>query len=390
MAAENTALLETRELVKDFKGRVVVQGVSIGLQRGEIAGLLGPNGAGKTTTFNMTVGLLRPSSGQVWFNGADVTRLPMYKRARAGMAYLPQEASVFRKLTVRQNLLAVLEFLPLSARERRERTDRLLDELGVSHVADNPAYTLSGGERRRTEICRALATEPKVFLLDEPFAGIDPIAVADLQDTVATLKRKGIGVLITDHNVRETLEITDRAYIISEGRIAVAGTPREIAENPLARKTYLGEKFRMDFGEEAIGETGEPLPYDPAFLREDDISDWNGLIAALREGAENNQNTPAKRVVERMDPAVSEALRGGHDLAHTDALRRNALQELNILLRRPDLYNAKAWAHIKLDKKTKKLASRQPSALPPRQLTQFNRRLLELAFPALIRPQKHS
>ena len=391
MAAENTALLETRELVKDFKGRVVVQGVSIGLQRGEIAGLLGPNGAGKTTTFNMTVGLLRPSSGQVWFNGADVTRLPMYKRARAGMAYLPQEASVFRKLTVRQNLLAVLEFLPLSARERRERTDRLLDELGVSHVADNPAYTLSGGERRRTEICRALATEPKVFLLDEPFAGIDPIAVADLQDTVATLKRKGIGVLITDHNVRETLEITDRAYIISEGRIAVAGTPREIAENPLARKTYLGEKFRMDFGEEeASAVTEEPPPYDPAFLREDDILDWEGLIAALREGAENNQNTPAKRVVERMDPAVSEALRGGQDLEHTDALRRNALQELNILLRRPDLYDAEAWAHIKLDKTTQKLASREPSALPPRQLTRFNRRLLELAFPALIRPHEHS
>ncbi len=391
MAAENTALLETRELVKDFKGRVVVQGVSIGLQRGEIAGLLGPNGAGKTTTFNMTVGLLRPSSGQVWFNGADVTRLPMYKRARAGMAYLPQEASVFRKLTVRQNLLAVLEFLPLSARERRERTDRLLDELGVSHVADNPAYTLSGGERRRTEICRALATEPKVFLLDEPFAGIDPIAVADLQDTVATLKRKGIGVLITDHNVRETLEITDRAYIISEGRIAVAGTPREIAENPLARKTYLGEKFRMDFGEEeASAATAEPPPYDPAFLREGDVLDWEGLIAALREGAENKQNSPAKRVVERMDPAVSEALRGGQDLARTDALRRNALQELNILLRRPDLYGAEAWAHIKLDKTTKELASREPSALPPRQLTRFNRRLLELAFPGLIRPHKPS
>ena len=392
MAAENTALLETRELVKDFKGRVVVQGVSIGLKPGEIAGLLGPNGAGKTTTFNMAVGLLRPTSGQVWFNGANVTRLPMYKRARAGMAYLPQEASVFRKLTVRQNLLAVLEFLPLSARERRERTDRLLDELGVSHVADNPAYTLSGGERRRTEICRALATEPKVFLLDEPFAGIDPIAVADLQETVATLKRKGIGVLITDHNVRETLEITDRAYIISEGRIAVAGTPREIAENPLARKTYLGEKFRMDFGEEIAlrVETDEPAPYDPAFLREGDILDWDGLIATLREGTESNQNTPANRVLERMDPAVSEALRGGQNLAHTDALQRNALQELNILLRRPDLYNAKAWTHIKLDKKTKQLASRQPSALPPRQLTRFNRRLLALAFPGLIRPHEPS
>ncbi|MFP4191504.1 MAG: LPS export ABC transporter ATP-binding protein [Candidatus Hydrogenedentota bacterium] len=392
MAADNTALLQTRDLVKDFKGRVVVQDVSIGLKPGEIAGLLGPNGAGKTTTFNMAVGLLRPTSGQVWFNGADVTRLPMYKRARAGMAYLPQEASVFRKLTVRQNLMAVLEFLPLTLQERRARTDRLLDELGVSHVADNPAYTLSGGERRRTEICRALVTEPKVFLLDEPFAGIDPIAVADLQDTVATLKRKAIGVLITDHNVRETLEITDRAYIISEGRIAAAGTPREIAENPLARKTYLGEKFRMDFGEEIASavEADEPPAYDPAFLRDGDILDWDGLIAALREGTKSNENTPANRIIERMDPAVSEALLGGQGMAEPRALRRNALQELNILLRRPDLYNAKGWAYVKLDKETKKLASREPSKLPPRQLTQFNRRLLELAFPSLIRPHEPS
>jgi len=243
----NHALLRTEGLVKQFKRRVVVRDVSIELHPGEIVGLLGPNGAGKTTTFRMIVGLLRPDNGGIYFQDRDVTRLPMYRRAREGMAYLPQEASVFRKLTVRQNLLAIMEYLPLSAAERELRADALLDEMGIAHVADGPAYTLSGGERRRTEICRALVTSPRVFLLDEPFAGIDPIAVADLQETVAQLKRNGIGVLITDHNVRETLEITDRAYIISEGSISVAGTPREIAENPVARRTYLGERFRMDF-----------------------------------------------------------------------------------------------------------------------------------------------
>jgi len=199
----------------------------------------------------MIVGLLRPNAGRIYFQERDVTRLPMYRRAREGMAYLPQEPSVFRKLTVRQNLLAIMEYLPMTSGERRARADALLDEMGITHVADNPAYTLSGGERRRTEICRALVTSPKVFLLDEPFAGIDPIAVADLQETVAQLKKSGIGVLITDHNVRETLEITDRAYIISEGSISVAGTPREIAENPIARRTYLGERFKMDFDGEA-------------------------------------------------------------------------------------------------------------------------------------------
>jgi len=240
-------LLHTDDLVKAFKKRVVVHEVSIDLQAGEIVGLLGPNGAGKTTTFSMVVGLLKPDSGRVFFMEREVTQLPMYRRARAGMAYLSQEPSVFRQLTVRQNLLAILEYQPLPGAERRERADALLEEMHIAHLADSPAYTLSGGERRRTEIARALVTDPKIFLLDEPFAGIDPIAVADLQETVAALKKKGIGVLITDHNVRDTLEITDRAYIISEGRVIVAGTPREIAENPLARKVYLGEKFRMDF-----------------------------------------------------------------------------------------------------------------------------------------------
>lgn len=244
-------LLRTENLMKQFKRRVVVNEVSIEVSRGEIVGLLGPNGAGKTTTFRMTVGMLRPNAGRIWFEGQDVTKLPMYKRARAGMAYLPQEASVFRKLTVRDNLLAIMEFLPMSRSERNQRADSLLEEFGIAHVANNPAYALSGGERRRTEICRALAIEPKVFLLDEPFAGIDPIAVTEIQEMVAHLKDRGIGVLVTDHNVRETLEITDRAYIISEGRILVSGTSKEIAENPIARQTYLGEKFKMEFDAQA-------------------------------------------------------------------------------------------------------------------------------------------
>lgn len=238
-------LLRTEGLFKQFKRRVVVRDVSIELNAGEVVGLLGPNGAGKTTTFNMVVGLLKPNAGHIWFNGKNITRLPMYRRARQGVAYLPQEASVFTQLTVRQNLMAILEFQRLSRKERNDRADALLGELGISHLAGNKAYTLSGGERRRTEICRALAIEPQVILLDEPFAGIDPIAVADLQQIVAALKLRGIGVLITDHNVRETLEITDRAYILSEGSVMAAGTPAEIAANEIARKTYLGEHFRM-------------------------------------------------------------------------------------------------------------------------------------------------
>jgi lipopolysaccharide export system ATP-binding protein len=271
-------LLRTENLVRQFKRRVVVRGVSIELREGEIVGLLGPNGAGKTTTFRMTVGLLRPNEGRIWFAGQDVTRLPMYRRARAGMAYLPQESSVFRKLTVRQNLLAVLEYMPLKKRERLARAEELLKEMGLTHVADSPAYTLSGGERRRTEICRALVRQPRVFLLDEPFAGIDPIAVADLQGIVAGLRNRGIGVLITDHNVRETLEITDRAYIIGDGQIVVSGTPREIAQNPIARRTYLGEKFRMDFGEAAL-----PL-FEALFVVRPDRSDDD--VQALVENIE--------------------------------------------------------------------------------------------------------
>ena len=246
MLESTQPLLSTQGLYKRFKRRTVVRDVSIELSSGEIVGLLGPNGAGKTTSFNMVVGLLRADAGRIWFCGKDVTRLPMYLRARRGIAYLPQEPSVFRQLTVRQNLLAILEYQPLTAAQRRARADALMQELNITHLADSPAYTLSGGERRRTEICRALVTEPKVFLLDEPFAGIDPIALSDLQEIVAGLKDRGIGVLITDHNVRETMNITDRAYILSDGAVIVAGTPKEIAENPIARKVYLGEKFKFD------------------------------------------------------------------------------------------------------------------------------------------------
>ncbi len=240
------ALLRTEGLVKSFKKRTVVRGVSMEVRAGEVVGLLGPNGAGKTTTFSMIVGLLKPDAGGIRFLDADITRMPMFRRARHGIAYLPQEPSVFRNLTVRQNLAAILEYQPLSRQAREGRIAALLEEMNIAHLADSPAHTLSGGERRRTEIARALAIEPRVFLLDEPFAGIDPIAVADLQETVGRLRGKGIAVIITDHNVRDTLEITDRAYIINEGAVLTSGTPREIADNPAVRRIYLGEKFRLD------------------------------------------------------------------------------------------------------------------------------------------------
>lgn len=242
---DSPILLRTDKLVKAFKKRTVVDEVSLELRAGEVVGLLGPNGAGKTTTFSMTVGLLRPDSGTIHFGEKNVTRLAMYRRARAGMAYLPQEASVFRQLSVRKNLQIVLEHQKLSRAARNERIDQLLTEFNITHVADSPAFTLSGGERRRTEIARALTTEPKVFLLDEPFAGIDPIAVSDLQDTVRSLKDKGIGVLITDHNVGETLRIADRAYIINEGQVVMDGTPEEVAADPLVRRVYLGQNFQL-------------------------------------------------------------------------------------------------------------------------------------------------
>ena len=237
--------LRTDNLVKSFRGRTVVAGVSISLGAGEVVGLLGPNGAGKTTTFYMVLGFLKPDRGRVMLNGEDITELPVYKRARKGLGFLSQEPSIFRKLTVEQNLMAILEILDLSKEERRLRLESLLQELDLTHLARSKAYTLSGGERRRAEITRSLVTSPTFMLLDEPFAGIDPIAVADIQAIIARLKEKGIGVLVTDHNVRETLQIVDRAYLIYEGQVLVSGTARELASDERAREIYLGERFSL-------------------------------------------------------------------------------------------------------------------------------------------------
>jgi lipopolysaccharide export system ATP-binding protein len=240
------ATLRTHDLTKVYGGRTVVRGVSLDVSSGEIVGLLGPNGAGKTTTFYMTVGLAAPDSGRVTLDGHDVTDDPMYVRARKGIGYLPQEPSIFRGLTVEQNVLAILETLDLSDSARRQRARELLAELNLMHLASAPAYTLSGGERRRAEITRALVVSPKFMLLDEPFAGIDPIAVTDIQKIIFHLKGRGIGVLITDHNVRETLRITDRAYIVHDGGIFRSGTPDALAGDEDVRRIYLGTDFRLD------------------------------------------------------------------------------------------------------------------------------------------------
>jgi lipopolysaccharide export system ATP-binding protein len=239
--------LETEEIGKAYSGRQVVRGVSMQISQGEVVGLLGPNGAGKTTCFYMIVGLVRPEAGRIIADGDEITRLPMYLRARQyGISYLPQEPSIFRKLTVEENILAVLEAQQLSWESRRTRTEKLIEQLNLGHVRKTLGYALSGGERRRVEIARCLAIEPAFILLDEPFSGIDPIAVLELQEIIFDLKMNGIGVLITDHNVRETLSVTDRAYIINEGRILFAGTPSELGRNPEVRRIYLGEKFSMD------------------------------------------------------------------------------------------------------------------------------------------------
>lgn len=243
--SEGVRILEARELAKAYRKRRVVDGVSVEVHPGEIVGLLGPNGAGKTTTFYQIVGFIRPDSGSVWLDGQNITRLPMYRRARLGIGYLSQESSVFRKMTVQDNLMSILETMKFTRAERNERCEKLLHDLGVTHLASQKAYTLSGGERRRVEIARALVTQPGYMLLDEPFAGIDPIAVNEIQEIVAGLARRGLGVLITDHNVRETLAITDRAYIMYDGRILISGSAAQLAEDPEARKIYLGEKFRL-------------------------------------------------------------------------------------------------------------------------------------------------
>lgn len=239
-------ILRAENLVKKYKKRTVVNDVSLSVQQGEIVGLLGPNGAGKSTSFYMIVGMIRPNGGKVFLDQKEMTKLPMYKRARAGVGYLTQEASVFRTMTVLDNILSVLQMTKLTPKQQRERCEKLMEEFGLSHIAKSKGYMLSGGERRRTEIARALATDPKFILLDEPFAGIDPIAVEDIMEIVMQLKYRNIGVLITDHNVHETLSITDRSYLLFEGKILKAGSAQELADDPEARKLYLGESFKLD------------------------------------------------------------------------------------------------------------------------------------------------
>jgi lipopolysaccharide export system ATP-binding protein len=242
---EETYLVRTEKLVKSYRGRTVVNQVDINVRPGEIVGLLGPNGAGKTTTFYMVTGLIRPTAGEVWFKDRNISNVPMYKRARMGMGYLSQEPSIFRKLTVQENVMAILETLPISGRERRERLEFLLNELKISHLAKQRAYTLSGGERRRLEITRALVTNPSLILLDEPFSGVDPLAVYEVQEIIKDLRTKGLGVLITDHNVRETLAVVDRAYLMCEGKVLREGASSFLVNDEMSRELYLGPRFSM-------------------------------------------------------------------------------------------------------------------------------------------------
>ncbi len=242
---DGDSVLRTENLVKTFKRRKVVDGVSISIRQGDVVGLLGPNGAGKTTTFRMVVGLLTPKSGDIYVDDRRITRLPMYRRARLGLNYLPQDPSIFRKMNVQDNIMSIIQVMNYPRKERRQVLDYYLEELGIAHIRKSMAYTLSGGERRRVEIARALVTRPRFILLDEPFAGIDPIAVEDIQNIVSGLKHRGIGILITDHNVRETLAITDRSHIMADGVILTEGCSEFLASDPEARKIYLGERFRM-------------------------------------------------------------------------------------------------------------------------------------------------
>ena len=245
MVENASCLVETRDLVKTYRRRNVVNGVNLTVNRGEIVGLLGPNGAGKTTTFYMIMGLVQPSAGRVYFKDEEVTRRPMYYRARSGMGYLSQEPSVFRRLTVEQNVMAILETLPLTPRERRQRLEFLLEELKIGYLAKQQAYTLSGGERRRLEITRALVTSPSLILLDEPFSGVDPLAVYDVQQIIMELRERGLGILITDHNVRETLAVVDRAYLICEGKVLREGTSSFLINDEVSRELYLGPRFSL-------------------------------------------------------------------------------------------------------------------------------------------------
>jgi lipopolysaccharide export system ATP-binding protein len=239
------AILRTEKLVKIYGGRAVVNGIDIHVNRGEVVGLLGPNGAGKTTTFYLIVGLVRPNGGRVFFDNRDVTRFAMHRRARMGMGYLPQEESIFRKLTVEQNIMAILELLPGKRREKKQRCQQLLRQFGIENLAKNQALTLSGGEKRRLTIARSLVTNPQMIMLDEPFSGVDPIAVAEIQQHISNLRSSGLSILITDHNVRETLEIVDRAYLVYDGRVESQGSREFLINDPISRQLYLGERFRM-------------------------------------------------------------------------------------------------------------------------------------------------
>ena len=242
----NEAVLRAENLKKIYGKRTVVKDASVFVRKGEVVGLLGPNGAGKTTTFYMITGMIKPNAGKIFIDNKNITKMAMYRRARKGISYLPQEASIFRKLSVEDNLLAIMQVIGIPRKERRDRCDKLLSELNITHIAKSKGYNLSGGERRRTEIARTLVTNPRFILLDEPFAGVDPIAVEDIQNIVYALRERGIGVLITDHNVHETLSITDRSYLLFEGRILKEGTSSFLADDPEAKKLYLGEKFRLD------------------------------------------------------------------------------------------------------------------------------------------------
>ena len=308
------SLLKTHGLVKQYSGRRVVNQVDLELHKGEIVGLLGPNGAGKTTTFNMIVGITRPNEGRIVLDGRDVTGLPMHKRARLGLGYLAQEKSVFRKLTVRQNIQAIAEILPLTRGEQKRRVEAVLDELGIAHLSKQPAYTLSGGERRRVEIARALVCEPTFMLLDEPFSGVDPKAVEELQNVIYQMQRRGLGILITDHSVRETLTVTDRAYLIYEGQVLISGTAADLVNDPKARQYYLGERFYMDVQPDARKthllsglfhrrhkdeeRTGRPHPPEPPADGPDAEEPGNGAQpddeGAADESAESATPPPAE------------------------------------------------------------------------------------------------
>jgi lipopolysaccharide export system ATP-binding protein len=317
-------LLEVRDVVKTYGKRRVVNQVSFHLDGGEIVGLLGPNGAGKTTTFLMAVGMVRPESGQVLFKGRDVTHLPMYRRARLGLGYLSQERSDFRKLSVEQNILAILEAQPLRRSERKRKLEELLDELDLHNLRKNRADTLSGGERRRLEITRALASDPELILLDEPFAGVDPIAVAETQDIVRSLKERGIGVLLTDHNVRETLSITDRTYIIAEGRIIKHGDAADLVNDPTVRRVYLGKKFSMldqgiPFTSEEVLEGAEaqggpaPRGRGPSARPASPEEEREPLYRAVQDEAMRKQRRRAPRKRRKAPPSDPDRSRGASD-----------------------------------------------------------------------------